>query len=200
MPVLDLPNGYYDLPMGKLANIVTCLEMLAPPARDLVPFPGNLSLIRVDGGDLAGYRTVFQAVGRDLLWFSRLIMPDEVLSQTLAHPQIESFVLKRGGMALGLLELNFDHPTDCELAFFGLVPAAIGSGLGRALMDEALRRAWSRGIQRLWVHTCSFDGPQALPFYIRSGFVPFTRMIEVHDDPRLSGKLAPDAARHIPVI
>ena len=27
--MLELPNGYYELPKGKLANVVTCLEMLA---------------------------------------------------------------------------------------------------------------------------------------------------------------------------
>ena len=200
MPVLDLPNGYYDLPQGKLANIVTCLQMLDPPRRDLVPFAADLALTRVDCGDLAGYRAVFQAVGRDHMWFSRLIMPDEELARILTDPQIDSFVLQRSGVSVGLLELNFADPTDCELTFFGLIPAAIGGGLGRMLMDEALRRVWSRGIRRLWVHTCSFYAPQALPFYIRSGFVPFTRMIEVHDDPRLLGKLPPDAAGHVPVI
>jgi GNAT superfamily N-acetyltransferase len=200
MPQLDLPNDYYELPKGKLANVVTCLEMLAPPVRALAAFPSDLNLQKVDGKDLTAYRDVFQAVGSDIMWFSRLIMPDEKLAGILNHPAIDSFYLKRGRETLGLLELNFDHPTDCELAFFGLVPSAIGGGLGRALMDEALRRAWSRAIKRLWVHTCSFDAPQALPFYIRSGFTAYMRMVEVHDDPRLQGKLPMAASPQIPLL
>ena len=200
MPQLDLPNDYYELPKDKLANVVTCLEMLAPPARKLVAFPADLSLQKVAGTDLTHYREGFRAVGSDIMWFSRLIMPDEKLRAILTHPRIDSFYFKRGTETLGLLELNFAHPTDCELTFFGLVPSAIGGGLGRALMDEALRRAWSRPINRLWVHTCTFDAPQALPFYIRSGFTPYMRMVEIHDDPRLQGKLPEQATPQVPII
>ncbi|NMD08644.1 MAG: GNAT family N-acetyltransferase, partial [Phyllobacteriaceae bacterium] len=48
--------------------------------------------------------------------------------------------------------------------------------------------------------TCTFDAPQALPFYIRSGFTPYARMVELHDDPRLSGKLARDASPQVPLL
>jgi GNAT superfamily N-acetyltransferase len=200
MALLDLPNGYYDLPKGKLANVVTCLEMRAAPDRALRDLPQDVDLIRVDGADLAGYRQVFAAVGSDLLWFSRMLMTDDRLASVLNHPQVDSFVLWRAAQAIGLLELNFDHPTDCELAFFGLLPRMVGHGMGRALMDEALRRAWARPITRLWVHTCTFDSPQALPFYIRSGFVVYQRMVEIHDDPRLLGKLSLDAAPQVPIL
>ena len=200
MPLIALPDGYYDLPPGKLANLVTCLEMLAAPQRAWLGLPADVVLTRVDGSDLDAYRQIFRAVGSDLLWFSRMLMPDDRLAEILNNPQIDSFVLRRGSQAIGLLELNFDHPTDCELAFFGLVPGLVGQGLGRALMDQALQRAWARGIARLWVHTCSFDSPQALPFYIRSGFVVYQRMVELHDDPRVSGKLPRDAAPHVPIL
>lgn len=200
MKTLDLPNGYYELPPGKLANIVTCLEMKAAPQRTLVPFPPELRLKRFGAGDVAAHRHLFGAVGRDIMWFSRLIMKDEDLAAVLADPLIESYVLMRGAEALGMLELNFAQPPDCELAFYGLVPEAIGSGFGRVLMDESIRRAWAKPISRYWVHTCNFDSPQALPFYMRSGFAPYARMVEVHDDPRLLGKMDMDASAQVPVI
>ena len=200
MTVLDLPNGYYELPPGKLANIVTCLEMKAKPHRALMTFPGDLWLKRFAANDLAGHRALFREVGSDLMWFSRLIMTDENLAAILANPGVESFALMRGTETLGMLELNFAEQDQCELAFYGLVPSAIGQGLGRALMDEAIRRAWSHPISRFWVHTCTFDSPLALPFYIRSGFTPYLRMVEVHDDPRLSGKLAMEASPQVPLL
>jgi GNAT superfamily N-acetyltransferase len=200
MPVLDLPNAYYDLPQGKLANVVTCLEMLEAPQRSLVPFPADLQLKRFAATDLESFRDLFRAVGSDLMWFSRLIMKDEDLAAILGNPAIESYALLRDGKALGLLELNFADLPNCELAFYGLVPSAIGKGLGRALMDESIRRAWAKPITRYWVHTCTFDAPQALPFYIRSGFTPYARMVEVHDDPRLSGKLARGASPQVPLL
>ncbi|MFT3674082.1 GNAT family N-acetyltransferase [Aestuariivirga sp.] len=200
MPILDLPNGYYELPPGKLANVVTCLEMKAKPHRALQPFPAELRLKRFAAGDLEGHRALFRAVGSDLMWFSRLIMKDQDLAAILANPAIESFALMQGSDTLGMLELNFSDLPNCELAFYGLVPEAIGQGFGRVLMDEAIRRAWAKPIERFWVHTCTFDSPLALPFYIRSGFTPYLRMVEVHDDPRLLGKLAMDASPQVPVL
>ena len=200
MPALDLPNDYYELPKGKMANVVTCLEMLERPERQLAGWQDGLRLEVADTKNLEAYRSVFRAVGQHIMWFSRLIMADEKLRGILANPKIDSFVLKRGSESLGLLELNFEQGSDCELAFFGLVPGAVGGGLGRMLMDEAIRRAWQRPITRFWVHTCTFDSPQALPFYIRSGFTPYARMVEIHDDPRNFGKLDRTATPHVPII
>lgn len=200
MPNLDLPNGYYELPPGKLANIATYLEMKALPERKLIAFAPDLSLIPVADMSISDYRQHFKAVGENLLWFSRLLMPDEKLQSVLANPAIESCVYQRGDQMLGLLELNFEDKANCELAFFGLVPDALGSGLGRMLMDEAIRRAFAKSIERLWLHTCTLDHPAALPFYLRSGFTPYARMVEIHDDPRLQGKLPLTAATQVPLL
>jgi GNAT superfamily N-acetyltransferase len=200
MPILDLPNGYYELPPGKLANIATYLEMKVLPQRKLLPFTTDLSLVPVGEMPIAQYRSHFKAVGENLLWFSRLLMSDEKLKSVLANPVIDSYVFQRGDEMLGLLELNFEDRANCELAFFGLVPDAVGSGLGRMLMDEAIRRAFAKPIGRLWLHTCTLDHPAALPFYLRSGFTPYARMVEIHDDPRLQGKLPLTAAPQVPVL
>jgi ribosomal protein S18 acetylase RimI-like enzyme len=200
MPILDLPNGYYELPPGKLANIATYLEMKALPERKLAAFAPELSLIPVGDMPTADYRSHFKAVGQNLLWFSRLLMSDDKLQSVLANPAIDSYVFKRGDQMLGLLELNFEDAANCELAFFGLVPEAVGSGLGRMLMDEAIRRAFAKPTERLWLHTCTLDHPAALLFYLRSSFTPYARMVEVHDDPRLQGKLPLTAAPQVPVL
>ncbi len=69
-----------------------------------------------------------------------------------------------------------------------------------ALVAMALAMAWARPITRFWVHTCSFDHPSAVGFYIRSGFRPYATMVELMTDPRLEGRLPPDAAPQIPLI
>ncbi len=197
---LDLPLGYYELPPGRLVNVVTCLEMMAKPPRAAKPLPTGYGLQRVDPTDLGSYRAIFRQVGQDLMWFSRLIMSDEKLAAILGHPKTESYTLNQGNTPVGILELDFKDMPNCELAFFGLAKAAIGAGLGRALMDIAIEKAWSKPINRLWVHTCHFDHPNALGFYQRSGFVPYALMIEVHDDPRLQGFLPRDASPHVALI
>ena len=200
MPELDLKTGYYDLPPGKLVNLVTSLEMLKRPEVAVASWPPGYHLVAASGDRLADYRHVFKAVGQDLLWFSRLIMPDDKLAAILGNPQIESLILMKGGEAVGLLELNFTAMPDCELAFFGLVPSEVGNGIGRLLMQEGLYRAWTRNITRIWVHTCHYDHPKALSFYQKAGFVPYKLMVEVHDDPRLSGHLPYAAAGHVPLV
>ena len=200
MQKLELPNGYYELPKGKLANVVTCLEMLGRPSSPLPALPTDLHLKRFNASDLVEFRSLFRAVGEDLMWFSRLIMPDEKLAAILGDDKIESYALMRGREALGLLELDFREMPQSELSFFGLRKDAIGGGLGRALMGEAIRRAWEKPITRFWVHTCHFDHPNALPFYKRSGFTPYALMVEVHDDPRQQGKLPKTASPHVALI
>jgi len=200
MTLLDLPNGYYDLPKGKLANVVTCLEMLERPGKAETTWPAGVYLQRLDPDDLNGFRILFRKIGLDLMWFSRLIMPDEKLRSILSNPKIESFALMQGNEAIGLLELNFEDMPNCELAFFGLAKSAIGTGLGKLLMAEAKNRAWAKPIKRFWVHTCHYDHPRAVGFYKASGFKPYALMVEVHDDPRLSGHLPLSASPHIALI
>jgi GNAT superfamily N-acetyltransferase len=200
MQKLDLPNGYYELPPGKLANVVTCLEMTSNPQVKAPSLPAGYSLQIVDPGDLKSYRALFSKVGEDLMWFSRAIMPDEKLHAILNNPQIESLALYKGDAPIGILELNFTEMPNCELAFFGLTKDAIGGGLGRALMNTAIEKAWAKPINRFWVHTCHFDHPNALGFYQRSGFKPYSLMIEVHDDPRLTGHLPRHASPHVALL
>ena len=108
--------------------------------------------------------------------------------------------MHRDGEDLGLLELDFRVSGACELAFFGLDDALIGTGAGRYLMTQAITLAFQRDITRFHVHTCTLDSPQALAFYIRSGFKPYKQEIEIAEDPRLSGDLPMTAAPQIPVF
>jgi GNAT superfamily N-acetyltransferase len=195
-----LKDGYFAVPAGKIASVVTLLEMTERPVLRPINGAEGLTLQRVASPDPAWYRGLFERVGRDLLWFSRLRMPEAELAAILASPDVEISVLSRDGVAEGLLELDFREPGQCELAFFGVTPALVGSGAGRLMMNAAIAQAFARPIRRFWLHTCTFDHPNALPFYIRSGFRPFERQIEIADDPRFTGDMPESAAPQVPVI
>jgi len=195
------PHGYSHVGPGRIASVVTCLEMLERPVmRPARPLDRPLTLQRFETPELGVYRELFRLVGEDWLWFSRLVMPDGQLAAILTDPAVEVYALRQGRQAIGLLELDFRNEGQCELAFFGLVKDAIGQGAGRFLMDQAIAKAWARPIRRFWVHTCTHDSPAALGFYRRSGFVPYAIEVEVADDPRLSGYLPRSAAAHVPII
>lgn len=192
-------DGYTDLPPGKIAAVVTYLEMRERPARPPVRKPDGWSLERIDA-DLRRYRALFKAVGEPWLWFSRATMPDAELTAILDDPGVEAYALRDGTADVGLLELDFRSEGEVELAYLGLVPGFIGQGAGRFLMSEAIARAFARPVDRFFVHTCTLDSPGALSFYMRSGFTPYRRAIEVADDPRLTGVLQRNAASHVPIL
>lgn len=194
-----LTDGYHDVPLGKLAMVVTHLEMReAAPLRD-VPAPEGVTL-RALTPTLDWYRDIFRRVGQDWLWFGRLTKTDAELQALLSDADTQFFTLTKDGRDEALLELKFTADGTCELAYFGLTPALIGSGAGRYLMNHAIRTAWAQPISRFHLHTCTLDSPQALSFYIRSGFTPFKRQVEVADDPRLIDLLDKDAGAHVPTI
>ncbi|MCB8880953.1 GNAT family N-acetyltransferase [Acidisoma cellulosilytica] len=196
-----LPLGYSSVPPGQIANVVTCLEMLARPALQAAPpFPPDLHLVALDRSDLAAYRALFRTVGEAWLWCSRLVMPDTELAEILNDPRVDILVLRQANRDVGILELDFREAGVCELAFFGLAPGLTGQKLGRTMMNVAIERAWSQQIARFWVHTCTFDHPAAVAFYKSSGFTPFAFQVELSPDPRLTGDLSEDAAPHVPLI
>ena len=196
---MTLPDGYSDVPAGKIAAIVTHLEMTERPA--LPPDPaGGWKLRKVDTPGLDWFRDLYRRVGEEWLWFSRLQMTDAELAAVIQSPPVEVHALAQDGHDEGLLELDFRQSGQCEISFFGVTAKLIGSGAGRFLMNRALELAWSRPVTRVWVHTCTFDHPSALSFYQRAGFRAFRRQIEVADDPRLDGTAPRHVARHVPVI
>lgn len=198
---LTLPNGYSAVAPGHIATVVTSLEMhQRPELRPAQPFPLGVQLEPLGRPSSERYRSLYRTVGEEWLWFSRLIMPDKQLRQILDDPRVNIFALRDGERDVGILELDFRQPKECELAFFGLATGAIGKGIGRALMNDAIKMAWAESINRFWVHTCTLDHPNALDFYRRSGFVPYAFQVEVMPDPRLTGAIPRDCAPHVPLI
>jgi len=182
-----------------LAAVVTFLEMRTNPGLETPPSP--LSLKRVETPQPDAYRALFRKVGARWLWFSRLIMDDAALSAIIGDPKVELFaVVDEGGEDVGMLELDYRKPGECELSFVGLIPELSGQGHGRWLLAEAVNRAWREGISRVHVHTCSLDHPAALSAYRRAGFTPYKRAIERFPDPRLLGILPEECAPQSPVL
>jgi GNAT superfamily N-acetyltransferase len=191
--------SYEPIADDELAAVVTFLEMRKPPTTQ-VP-TSDLSLRRIPHPDVDAYRTLFRRIGQDWLWFSRLIMSDEELAAIIDDPAVELFaVVDELGTEIGMLELDFREPGECELAFVGILPELAGRGHGRWLLGESLRLAWRDGIRRVHVHTCTLDHPAALPAYRSAGFTACKRAIERFPDPRLRGVLPKSAAPQVPLL
>ena len=132
---MRLPDGYLDVPEGKIAAIVTSLEMRASPPIRAERADAPWRLERFERPALDWYRDLYRRVGQEWLWFSRLQLTDDALAPILHDPAIEIHALiAESGRAEGLLELDFRVAGECELAFFGVAAPLIGTGAGRWLM------------------------------------------------------------------
>lgn len=188
------------VPDGMVATVVTSLEMRdRPKPRPMAP--GRFRLARWKAPSPDKYRALFRRVGEPWLWFSRLVMTNEALTAIIHHESVEVFAVEdQRGIEIGILELDFREAGEVELGFLGFVPELAGQGHGNWLMGQALAIGWRKGIDRMWVHTCTLDHPGALRFYLRHGFVPFERAVETFADPRLAGLLPREAAPHVPIL
>jgi GNAT superfamily N-acetyltransferase len=174
-----------------LEDVITYLEMLARPAGRRAPAPlEKLAVMRAEGCTVSFYRYLYDTVGAPWLWFERRIIDDATLAAQIGKPTIEIFVLYVRGVPAGFFELDTAAPRETKLLYFGLVPDFIGRRLGPYMLQAAIDRAWlARPIERMWLHTSTFDHPRALGVYQRAGFVVYARRPVSFEDPRRLGIL-----------
>ena len=195
-----MTSEFWDVPVGKIAAVVTHLQMFERPAPRKTPSI-TAELVAHERPDLDWYRDLFTRVGgQDWMWFSRLGMDDPDLSAILYRDDVQLYSVRVDGRDEGMLELDYRVSGECELGYFGLTPAMVGMGAGRWLMEHALDKVWGSNMSRFHVHTCTLDSPQALPFYVRSDFTAYHRQVEIADDPRKTGLLPRDSAPQEPII
>ena len=80
-------TGITDLPPGKIAAIVTSLEMVAaPPVRPDPPGLDGFALEPIEPGDVERYLAIYRVLGERWMWFSRLVKPVAELEAILGIP------------------------------------------------------------------------------------------------------------------
>lgn len=157
---------------------VTFLRMVAPPTEAPSPIPEGAGVLRLPRPTVPFYRYLYDTTGRDWCWWLRRTVSDERLRRILADPHISVHVLYRDGEPAGFYELERRPDRSTNLSYFGLMPHAIGLGIGRAFLRDAVDTAWSEGCASLTVNTCTADHPRALPNYLAAGFSIVRRVRE----------------------
>jgi hypothetical protein len=158
-------------PVIPVAVDVTFLRMDRPPRGPAPRLPADARVERVQRCSLPFYRYLYDTVGRDYVWWLRRTMADAELAAILASRGVSVHVLYRGGEPAGFYELDRRADGTVNLSYFGLMPRAIGQGVGRALLRHAVDAAWTGGATRaVTVNTCTADHPRALPNYLAAGF------------------------------
>jgi GNAT superfamily N-acetyltransferase len=160
----------------RIPMTVTFLEMKARLCAPAPPQPrGKIAILRAENPSVHFYRYLYETVGRDYFWVDRKKLNDEALANLVRSPTLELYVLYVEGTPAGMAELDFSDPDTAHLAYFGLMPEALGRGLGIYFLYQACAICWDHPIKNLRVNTCTLDHPRALPLYQRVGFVPYAR-------------------------
>lgn len=157
---------------------ITYLRMTARPGypRPHVPVGPTTALIAAERPPLWYFLTLYDAVGRDYEWTDQHDAPAEDVVAFLHDPAVSLYTLVRDGWPNGFFILDGRQSGTVDLSYFGLVPEAIGRGLGTFLIQTAVHAAWDRpDTEAVTVNTNSLDHPRALPLYQKAGFTPVRR-------------------------
>ena len=178
---------------ARVAVTVTFLRMEQRPQPG-PKLPSDITLVRLARCSVPFYRYLYGTVGAPYVWWLRRTLPDRELEAILGHPDVTVHVLYWGGEPAGFFEIDRRGRPVINLSYFGLMPHAVGRGLGAAFLSAAIQTAWGAGAQAVTVNTCTADHPRALPGYIRAGFQTVRRIDEIWDVPTRLGLSIP---RHL---
>ncbi|MBY8885782.1 GNAT family N-acetyltransferase [Streptomyces sp. PTM05] len=169
--------------MDSRAAAVTTWSLEQTSPADLAPAAvpdadAGVRIVRAQVPCAAFSRFLYTAVGADVSWVDRLPWSPEQWQRYLEQPGVETWVAYRHGTPAGYIELAARDDGQVEIVYFGLLPASRGLGIGGHLLSYGTARAWDLAgrrpgqapTERVWLHTCSLDGPYARANYERRGF------------------------------
>ena len=177
--------------MTSVTVTTTYLQMLDPGHLRPRRWTGGGWRVRQAPREIAINRDFYRAAGRDWQWLDRLAWDDARWQAYVEQPGLETWIGYLGDDAIGYFELDPRPKLGVEIAYFGLLPAYLGRGLGGVLLSEAIARAWQIQQRRVWVHTCTLDHPRALANYLARGLEIYDRKTELQQI--VPGSAMPDA-------
>ena len=158
--------------------VVTYLEMDRRPTFPLPHLPiGPVSaLVAAEAPPAWYFLSLYDAVGAAFEWTDLHERSAEDLTAFLQDPSVMLYTLLRAGWPHGFFLLDNRASGVVDIAYLGLVPEAVGRGLGSFLIETAIHTAWDRpGTRLVTINTNTLDHPRALPLYQKAGFVPVRR-------------------------
>ena len=157
---------------------VTYLEMTERPATPPPPRPVNVqtALLCAETPPADYFLYLYKTVGAEYEWTDWLQRPRADVEAFVENPKVLLYTLMLEGWPGGFFMLDASDEGCCDLAYFGLVPQAVGRNLGRWFLATAVESVWALpGTERMTVNTNTLDHPRALGLYQRAGFQPIRR-------------------------
>ena len=116
----------------------------------------------------------YKEVGRDFFWRDRLKWRDQDWLDYINNDFFKLYILKYNNKFAGYYELLYDPKnSSMEIAYFGIFKEFYGKGIGGYLLTDAILNSFNQKINKVWVHTCTLDHPNALKNYLARGMKVF---------------------------
>ena len=116
----------------------------------------------------------YKKIGKKHKWIDRLVWTEAQWIDYVSNKNVKTYVLKFKDDLAGFFELiSHSEKKEVEIAYFGLLEEFQNKKLGSYLLSQAIKKSFKGSIDRVWVHTCSFDHKNALNNYIARGMKIF---------------------------
>jgi len=134
----------------------------------------NYLLDLVEPKDFQLNKFFYKNVGKKYKWVDRLVWTDQKWIDYVSNKKLFTYILKNKEELVGYFELIFYQDMgESEIAYLGILEEYFGKKLGSYLLSEAIKKSFSLGSIRTWVHTSSLDHKSALKNYLARGMKIF---------------------------
>ena len=134
----------------------------------------NYLLDLVEPKDFQLNKFFYKNVGKKYKWVDRLVWTDQKWIDYVSNTKLFTYILKDNEDLVGYFELIFYQDIrESEIAYLGILEEYFGKKLGGYLLSEAIKKSFSLGSNRTWVHTSSLDHKNALKNYLARGMKVF---------------------------
>ncbi|MDC3206074.1 GNAT family N-acetyltransferase [Candidatus Pelagibacter sp.] len=143
--------------------------------------PDDYSLNLLDPINFQLNKFFYKNIGNKHKWVDRLIWTEEQWIDYVSSKNVKTYVLKFKEDLVGFFELiHHQEKKEVEIAYLGILEEYHNKKLGSYLLSEAIEVSFKNKINRVWVHTCTFDHKNALNNYITRGMKIFkTEIINI---------------------
>ena len=116
----------------------------------------------------------YKNIGKKHYWKDRLSWGDRNWIEYTENKNLETYILKFKKDLVGYFELlHHEEKNEIEIAYLGLLEEYQNQKLGSFLLTSAIKKAFLKKTNRIWVHTCSLDHKNALNNYLSRGMKIF---------------------------
>ena len=151
------------------------LEIKSPDDfKEVIKPSENYSVKLVNPKDFQLNKFFYKNIGKKHKWVDRLVWTDQDWIDYVSKKKLSTYILKEKEELVGYFELIFYQDIrELEIAYLGILEEYVGKKLGGYLLSEAIKKSFSLGATRTWVHTSSLDHKNALKNYLARGMKIF---------------------------